>query len=272
MTIDLTHELQIARQIAQEALILVRDFASRPLQVDHKDGGEPVTAADRAASALIVDRLRQAFPEDGILSEELPDDGSRLRCPRVWMIDPIDGTRDFVRGLPGYAVMIGLCVNGRPTLGVLAQPTTGFTWSGVVGQGAWKDHPDGTRETIHPSDLSQLEGVRIVRSQSRRMPELDRYHSALGVTDELSIGSVGIKVALVAEGSRDLYIYPGPHLKLWDSCGPVAVLLAAGGRVTDIDGGDLVYNADLTHPRGIIASNGPIHDHVLRTLTALRPN
>jgi 3'(2'), 5'-bisphosphate nucleotidase len=269
---DFTHELQVARQVAQEALTLVRDFASRPLQVEHKDGGEPVTAADRAASELIVDRLRQAFPADGILSEELPDDGSRLRRSRVWMIDPIDGTRDFVRGATGYAVMIGLCLFGRPVLGVVAQPATGFTWSGVVGQGAWKDHHDGRREVVRPSDLSQLEGVRIVRSQSRRLPELDRYHAALGVTDELSIGSVGIKMALVAEGSRELYIYPGHHLKLWDSCGPEAILVAAGGRVTDIDGRELAYTAALSHPRGIVASNGPIHDHVLRTLAMLRPN
>ncbi|HJX52153.1 MAG TPA: inositol monophosphatase family protein, partial [Polyangia bacterium] len=146
--VDLSHELEIARRLAQEAAALVRRFAEQPVAVKYKDAGEPVTEADLAANALIVGRLAQEFPDDAILSEELPDDGSRLGRPRVWMVDPIDGTRDFVRGQPGYVVMIGLCVDDRPALGVVAHPSTGVVWSGVVGQGAWRDRTDGTRIPI----------------------------------------------------------------------------------------------------------------------------
>ena len=87
-------------------------------------------------------RLRAAFPDDVILSEEIPDDGSRLGRARVWMVDPIDGTRDFILGDDGFAVMIGLCVDGRPTVGAVAQPVTGKTYTGIAGEGAWLDHRD----------------------------------------------------------------------------------------------------------------------------------
>jgi 3'(2'), 5'-bisphosphate nucleotidase len=257
--------------VAQEAAALVCGFAKRTAAVTYKAGGEPVTEADLAANVLIVNRLAQEFPGDAILSEELPDDGSRLQRPRVWMVDPIDGTRDFIRGKPGYVVMIGLCLDGRPVLGAVAHPSTGVVWSGVVGQAAWRDHADGTRIPIATSQLAKPAGVRIVVSQSRRSPQIDAFRRALGVTDEMSVGSVGMKVALVCQGERDLYLYPGEQTKLWDTCGPEAILVAAGGRMSDVDGQPLVYDkAELNNRRGVVASNGPLHDHVIQALAGAR--
>jgi 3'(2'), 5'-bisphosphate nucleotidase len=268
---DLSHEIDVARRLAQEAAALVRGLAERPVSVKYKDAGEPVTDADLAANALIVSRLAQEFPGDAILSEELPDDGSRLGRPRVWMVDPIDGTRDFIRGRPGYVVMIGLCLDGRPALGAVAHPRTDMVWSGVVGQGAWCDQPDGTRVPMRTSALAEPRGVRIVVSQSRRSPQIDAFRLALGVTDEMSVGSVGLKVALVCQGERDLYLYPGEQTKLWDTCGPEAILIAAGGRMSDMDGRPLDYGkADLNNRSGVVASNGPLHDHVIRALAVAR--
>jgi len=269
--VDLLHELDVARRLAQEAAVLVRRFAEQPIAVKYKDGGEPVTEADLAANALIVSRLAQEFPGDAILSEELPDDGSRQGKPRVWMVDPIDGTRDFIRGQPGYVVMIGLCLDGQPALGVVAQPSTGVVWSGVVGQAAWRDGPDGTRVPVRTSTLAKPPGVRIVVSGSRRSSQIDAFRRALGVTDEMNMGSVGMKVALVCQGERDLYLYPGEQTKLWDTCGPEAILIAAGGRMSDIDGRPLVYTkADLNNRSGVVASNGPLHDHVIQALATAR--
>src|SRR4051812_31702947 len=138
-------ELAAARAIALAAADVVRSYAGRTFRIDSKPGDEPVTEADHAANALIVARLAAAFPQDGILSEELPDDGSRKHARRVWMVDPIDGTRDFILGDSGFCVMIGLCIDGRPILGVVSQPSTGKTYSGVVGRGAWLDTSDGAR-------------------------------------------------------------------------------------------------------------------------------
>jgi 3'(2'), 5'-bisphosphate nucleotidase len=269
--VDLSHELDVARELAREAAALVRRFSQQPVAVKYKAGGEPVTEADLAANALIVSRLAQEFPGDAILSEELPDDGSRLGKPRVWMVDPIDGTRDFIRSQPGYVVMIGLCLDGRPVLGVVAHPSTGTVWSGVVGQVAWRDQADGTRMPITTSPLAEPAGVRIVVSQSRRSPQIDAFRRALGVTDEMTVGSVGMKVALVSQGERDLYLYPGEQTKLWDTCGPEAILIAAGGRMSDMDGRPLDYSkADLNNRSGVVASNGPLHDHVIRALAIAR--
>jgi 3'(2'), 5'-bisphosphate nucleotidase len=263
-------ELEAAQRIAEEAAALVRRFSLAGLTVERKPGDEPVTAADHAASELIVRRLREAFPEDGVLSEELPDDGARHRQSRVWMVDPIDGTRDFIAGDDGYAVMIGLCVDGRPKVGALAMPATGVVYVGVAGGPGYKQLADGTRAPLQTSTLSAPPGIRLVASKSHRTKNIDAFRTALAIEDELNVGSVGVKVGLVADGSRDLYVYPGSRTKVWDACAPEAILLSAGGRFTDVRGGELEYTgADLYNRHGIVASNGPLHDRVLRTLADL---
>ncbi|HEX7597622.1 MAG TPA: inositol monophosphatase family protein, partial [Polyangia bacterium] len=101
--------------------------------------------------------------------------------------------------------------------------------------------------------------------------EIDAFRLALGVTDETTMGSVGMKVALISQGDRDLYLYPGAHTKLWDTCAPEAILIAAGGRLSDIDGRPLVYTEpELNNLRGVVATNGPLHNHVLHALATVR--
>ena len=271
MAKDYSRELEIARIVALEAAAVVASFKGRPLGVEHKAGGEPVSLADLESSALIVRRLAEAFPDDAILSEEVPDEPSRLEKSRVWMIDPIDGTRDFLRGEPGYVVMIGLCIEGRPTVGVVAQPTTGNVWMGALGMGAWKQDADGKREAIHISKIADPKDIRLVSSKSHRTEYYERFRRALSITDEIALGSVGLKVALVSEGTRDLYVYPGSQTKIWDSCGPEAILTAAGGKMTDSDGNALCYtHLDLHNPRGLVASNGLIHAQALAAVANLR--
>jgi 3'(2'), 5'-bisphosphate nucleotidase len=251
------NELEIVRAIALEAATLVKGYWRRPLSVETKVGDEPVTEADRAASALIVARLAAAFPTDAILSEELPDDGSRLTARRTWMVDPIDGTRDFIDGDVGFAVMIG----------VVSQPATGVTYGGVVGGPAWREGPEGVRAPLRTSALAGPPGIRLVASKSHRTPDIDAFRRRLAIEDELNVGGVGLKVGLVAEAARDLYVYPGKRTKIWDTCAPEAILLAAGGRLTDIEGQPLRYtDPDQHNRRGLIASNGPLHDLVLRTI------
>jgi len=267
----LTRELEVARAAALEAATLIRTFQGPAMRVDRKLEDEPVTEADRAANELIVRRLREAFPDDAILSEELPDDLSRLQSARVWMVDPIDGTRDFIRGENGYAVMIGLCIEGRPQVGVVAQPPTGLLWAGAVGDTAWRELPDGSRTPLHPSDRKEPPGIRLVASKSHRTHDIDLFRKALGIDDEINVGGVGLKVALVADGSRDLYVYPGGRTKIWDSCAPEAIIIAAGGRLTDTYGAPLTYTQpDLLNRGGLVASNGPLHDLVVGTIALLR--
>jgi 3'(2'), 5'-bisphosphate nucleotidase len=265
-------ELALAEEIALEAARLVRRYHGTDLKIDAKAGNEPVTEADRAASTLIVDRLRAAFPDDAVLSEEIPDDGSRLGRPRVWMVDPIDGTSDFIAGDTGFVVMIGLVVDGRPRVGAVAHPLTGRVYGGVVGVGAWRLDPDGARTPLHTSTLAGPPGIRLVASKTHRTPRVDAIKRALGITDEMNVGSVGLKIGLVSEAVRDLYVYTGGRTKIWDTCGPEAILLGAGGRVTDLDGAPLVYDRPaLYNGRGIVASNGALHDFVVETLKPFVP-
>jgi 3'(2'), 5'-bisphosphate nucleotidase len=265
-------ELAVAEQVAIEAAHLVRGYHGTNLTVHSKAGNEPVTEADRAANTLIVDRLRAAFPNDAILSEEIPDDGARMGHARVWMVDPIDGTSDFIAGDTGFVVMIGLAIDGRPHVGAVAHPLTGRVYGGVVGEGAWRLDPDGARRSVHTSSLARPPGIRLVASKTHRTPRVDAVKTALGITDEINVGSVGLKIGMVSEASRDLYVYTGGRTKIWDTCGPEAILLGAGGCMTDLDGKPLVYDRpDLYNRRGIVASNGPLHDFVIETLAPYVP-
>ena len=269
---DFARELATAEEIALEAARLVRGYHGTDFAVHAKAGNEPVTEADRAANTLIVDRLHAAFPADAILSEEIPDDGARLGHARVWMVDPIDGTSDFIAGDTGFVVMIGLVVDGRPLVGAVAHPLTGRVYGGVVGEGAWRRDPEGSRVALRTSTLARPPGIRLVASKTHRTPRVDAVKRALGITDELNVGSVGLKIGLVSEASRDLYVYTGGRTKIWDTCGPEAILHGAGGRMTDLDGQPLVYDrAELYNRRGIVASNGPLHDFVIETLAPFVP-
>jgi len=267
----LHQELETTLAIALEAAALINDMRTRPIAVHEKEGGEPVTDADLAANDLIVTRLASTFPMDSILSEELPDDGNRRHARRVWMIDPIDGTRDFVRGESGFAVMIGLCLEGNPILGVVSQPATGITWLGGRGLGGWRITTQGSREPISVSPIPESASARLVSSKSRRSGYYDRFCSELGITDELLVGSVGIKMGLIADGSRDLYVYPGTQTKLWDTCAPQAILESAGGKVSDAVGTPLSYTGEtLKNGHGLVASNGQIHAAALRAIAKIR--
>ncbi len=272
MDSKLRAELDLAERLARQAGAHILALQATGLSVEHKAGDEPVTGADREANTLIVDGLRAGFPHDGLLSEEAPDDGSRMSRERVWMIDPIDGTKDFIRGHDGFATMIGLLVGDRPALGVVYQPLGDRLYSAVAGEGAFMSEGGGAPVRLHVSDVRALDEVRMVASKSHRDEMIDRVRAELGVKDELNVGSVGLKLGLIARGTRDLYVNPSGHSKLWDACAPEAILVAAGGRLTDAYGAPLAYRGrELGNLRGLIASNTIIHDEVVARLAVLFP-
>jgi 3'(2'), 5'-bisphosphate nucleotidase len=269
---DFRRELDLAIDLARRAGEGIRALHGSGLAVDTKDDDSPVTQADREANALIVGELVAAFPGDGILSEELPDDGSRMVRPRVWMVDPLDGTKDFIRGRDGFAVMIGLLDGARPALGVVYQPIGDKLYFATRGDGAFLERAGGNAERIHVSDVQEASRIRMVASKSHRTESIDAVRAELGISDELNVGSVGLKLGLIAEGARDLYVNPAGHSKLWDACGPEAILVEAGGRLTDLRGESLDYRGpELGNTRGLIASNGILHDEVVRRLASLFP-
>ncbi len=256
--------MMLAR-IAGAAVVVIR---SNGLTVDMKPGDEPVTVADREANATIVSGLGAAFPADRIVSEELPSDEEMLDAPRVWLVDPIDGTKDFIRGGDGFAVMIGLVVHGVPVLGVVYQPTIDRMFFATPDGGAHVLTGD-TLAALVVSSVAIAGDARLVASASHRSADIDRVKAELGIENELNIGSVGVKLCLIAMGSRDLYVNPTAKTKAWDTCAPEAILVGAGGRLSDLFGGAIDYRTELHHRRGLVGSNGRVHGEVVTKLGPL---
>jgi 3'(2'), 5'-bisphosphate nucleotidase len=267
---ELAREVRVAQRLASEAGVLVMKYHGGKLTVESKAGNEPVTIADREASDLIVGGLREAFPDDVIISEENADDLRRLTARRVWYIDPIDGTKDFIRGEDGFCLMIGLCIGGRPQVGVVVQPLHHRIFSAAPGGGAWIEAPDQAPRRVHVSNVGELPNARLVASKSHRDRTIDQVKSALGVSNELNIGSIGLKLGVIALGERDLYVNPSPKCSAWDTCGPEALLHEAGGRLSDIRGRPLRYDVEqIAHKSGLVASNGRVHDAAIAKLAPL---
>lgn len=270
-------ELRVAVELARRAGEAALQFYGKPLRVEHKEEfDEPVTLADRALNEMIVRRLCEAFPADGILAEESVDTERRLSRERVWMVDPLDGTKGFIAGTGDFAVQIGLSVAGRARLGVLYAPATDVLYWAARGHGAWVLRPTSEAEKVaraerlRVTDESELPRMRLAESRSHRGPRMDALVRALGVRAEIKSHSVGIKVGLLVERQADLYIHLSPKTKQWDTCAPEAVIAEAGGRMTDIWGGPLLYNSpDVLNRNGLVASNGAAHDAVIERIRPL---
>ena len=266
---DLTAELQFACKVAREAATIVNTFYVGSSEVRYKSDREPVTEADRSANQHIVARVRATCPDDGLLSEESKDDLSRLEKKRVWIIDPLDGTKEFIARNGEFSIMIGLAIEGRATLGVVMQPESGLLYAGMVGSGAWLFEAE-ERIQLGVSDTDRTNRMTMVSSRSHRQQITDKIRGMLRITSERVSGSVGLKVGLIARQLADLYIHPSPGCKEWDLCAPHALLEAAGGRMTDCWGNPLTYNKrDVRAHNGLIASNGRAHDQVVDTVAQI---
>jgi 3'(2'), 5'-bisphosphate nucleotidase len=270
---ELDAMVRVARAAAARVMEIRR---GGDLGLEDKAPGDPVTQADKQANALIVGELAAAFPGHGIVAEETaPASGELARLvarERVFFVDPVDGTREFSQGLPEFAVMIGLAVDGVAAAGVLVLPAEGTLLAGRVGAEAFleRDAAPGVRALLRPSAVADPAAARVVVSRSHPSPELARILEELGGPTEIPCGSVGVKVARVAVGDADLYVHPGRGAKLWDACGPDAVIRAAGGTFTDVLGAAIDYaRPELALTRGMTATNGPLLESTLAAARAV---
>lgn len=229
--------LSIARE-AGEAILRVyhQDFA-----VEHKGDESPLTAADLASHRIISRRLGGLEPDTPVLSEEGADIPfeTRRRWRRYWLIDPLDGTREFVKRNGEFTVNIALIEDHRPTTGVVHVPVSGVSYVGRTGQGAWKIDGEDGREEIRVAP-KRPERVRVAGSRSHAGDSLKQFLERLGEHEIVSMGS-SLKLCLVAEGTADVYPRLGPTSE-WDTAAAQAVVEAAGGRVTTTDLATLEYN------------------------------
>lgn len=270
----LEKELETAIALARKAGDLILEIYEKGFAVEEKfwkdNTGEPVTEADRASSELIVEGLKAAFPADGILSEEAVDTDERLTKQRVWMIDPIDGTRGFVEGAGDFAVQIGLAENGKPTVGVVFQPITNRLYFATKGEGAFLVENGGKPQELQVSEKFDFSEMILAVSRSHRSPKMTSLVEHFGFKSEFPHGSVGLKVGLLASRQADLYIHLSPRTKFWDTCAPQIILEEAGGKLTDIFGQEIIYDIeDVQNYNGVLATNGTAHETVLSHLKPL---
>ena len=267
--LELTREIEFAVKVAREASTIVNTFYVGSSEVRYKMHDEPVTEADRSANQHIVARIQANFPQDGILSEESKDDFARLKRDRVWIVDPLDGTKEFIARNGEFSIMIGLVIAGAPVMGVIMQPSNNLLYMGAVGHGAFL-YEDGEQIPLTVSACTELSQIIMVSSRSHRQQIVDRVRATLRITKERVSGSVGLKVGLIARRLADAYIHPSPGCKEWDLCAAQALLEAAGGRMTDCWGNPLRYNrADVRAHNGVIATNGLTHDEIVSVVARI---
>jgi len=245
--------------IATEAAQRILEVYHSPFAVEQKEDRSPLTAADRAAHELIVARLATLTPGLPVLSEESKaiDIRERAGWARFWLVDPLDGTREFVKRNGEFTVNIALIDGHQPVLGVVQVPVTGVVYLGARGLGAWKEE-GGRRQPIHAREYRGGRAT-VVASRSHRGEAVDRYLARLeareGQYDTASLGS-SLKLCLVAEGAADIYPRLGPTSE-WDTAAAQCVVEAAGGKVTNLQGSPLAYNKpDILNPWFLVTGAG----------------
>jgi len=267
------HLLEVARRAARSGAEEIRDIYQQYLSggsIDIRDKAvnDPVTAADMAANRIITHTLREAFPDHAILTEEEPDTWGETGHEWVWMIDPLDGTRDFIKANGEFVTMVGVTHYAEPTIGVVIEPATGLELCASKGLGAYKNFlSDGEKSSklTAPQD-PDLTGLRIAISRSHRDSKVDELIRLLDVKREISSGSVGRKMALVINGEADLYVHPARGTKLWDTCACEVIASEAGLVFLSGTGEPIRYHrpaGDMENDYGLLVCSPAIADKVV---------
>ncbi len=233
--------------IVREAGACVMAVYATDFDVADKADASPVTEADRSADALIVARLRALTPDIFIVSEESTEAGQRpADGAPFWLVDPLDGTKEFINRNGEFTVNIALIEHGQPVLGVVLAPALGRLFSGIVGEGAWLEDEGGRREIR--CRIPPAEGLTVVASRSHGdAAALDAYLAGRKVADVRNAGS-SLKICLVAAGEADVYPRLGRTME-WDIAAGHAVLAAAGGRIEQVEGAPFTYGKpDFANP------------------------
>ena len=240
-------ELSIAKDAAIEAGGLILSYYKADYEIKDKGYHNPVTTADHAADARLKDMLTGSYPDYGWLSEETVDSKKRLNKGRVWVVDPLDGTKEFIEGVPHFVVSVALVENGEPILGVLYNPVTTETFTAVKGQGAMLDG-----EKIKCSKKEKSDEMVIFNSRSETRSGLwDPFQDTF--KELKAIGSVAYKLGLTAAGRADIFASLRPKNE-WDICAGNCIINEAGGKLVDLYGNARQYNSpDTLITPGLIA-------------------
>jgi myo-inositol-1(or 4)-monophosphatase len=256
-------ERAVAEEAAQAAGAIIRAAYEQPQTVREKGRDNPVTDTDLRANECIRARLGTAFPADGWLSEETCDSAERLTRPRVWIVDPLDGTKEFINHIPELCVCIALVVDGAPVVGVSFNPIAGELFSAAAGQGLTLNG-----HAARASDVRDLKAARVLASRSEiKRGEWTAFEPHVRV---VPTGSVAYKFARVAAGLGDATFTRTPKNE-WDICAGAVLVTEGGGRITDLAGRPLRFNKPETKFSGLIATNAALYEPIRALIASVGP-
>jgi histidinol-phosphatase len=253
----LADDLAVALVLAAEAdLISIDRYRSQDLDVQLKPDRSQVTDADTRVEKAIREHLAQARPHDAILGEEFGTEGS---SSRTWIIDPIDGTSNFVRGVPNWGALIALVVDGVPQVGVVSAPALGHRWYAATGHGAWLQQDGAEPRRLRVSGIDDLAEASLSYNSLKGWDEYGRLDQLIALSREVdrtrAYGDLW-SYMLLAEGAVDIAGEFDP--KPWDIAALIPIVREAGGRITDMDGTENALDT-----LSVMATNGHLHDAVL---------
>jgi 3'(2'), 5'-bisphosphate nucleotidase len=241
MNIDINSICEIALRAGRAIL----EIYESKFTVELKDDKSPLTAADKASHEIICENLRALYPDIPVFSEEgkkIPYE-KRKDWKHFWLVDPLDGTKEFVKRNGEFTVNIALIEQNKPVLGVIYVPVQNILYYAVEGKGAWKQNGGKATKTIHVKKIPEAEGLIVVKSRSHPSEKLQAFLDKLHIKEELPRGS-SLKLCAVAEGSADIYPRLGPIWE-WDTAAGHAIINEAGGHVVNQAGVSLRYNKEI---------------------------
>lgn len=263
---DRDPELELAITASVKAGDAILGIYGRRFEVGTKSDNSPITEADLKSNEIIRKTLSET--PHMILSEEEDDDERRLDEDAVWIVDPLDGTLDFIDRTGEFTVMIALVKNKRPVLGVINWPAGNTIFAAQYGGGAFR-FSGGRWHKIAVTGVSELAECRAVGSRHHLSEREKEFIKRMGIKSFSSVGS-SLKVAKISSGDAEAYITTTDKMKEWDSAASYCIINEAGGRMTDMMGRDISYNNKVVnHQDGILATNGLVHDKIVEEFKKL---
>lgn len=264
---DKIPELDIAIKAAIEAGNAILEIYQKDYKTSTKNDNSPITDADLKSNEVIKEILSQT--KHWILSEEDKDDLDRLSQEIIWIVDPLDGTSDFIDKTGEFTVMISLIKNKKPILGVIGWPTENTLFVAQKGSGAFR-FSNEKWEKISVTKISEVPKCRTVGSRHHLSDKEKSFIKKLGIEDFTSIGS-SLKVGKISSGEAEAYITTTNKMKEWDSAASYCIISEAGGKMTDMLGNDITYNnKDVYHQNGILVTNGLVHNKIVEEFKKLK--
>lgn len=258
---NLAEELNLAKKLATEAGKKIIDiYNSGDFNITKKENDMPLTKADLMANEIIVNRLKKEFSNYSILTEEEKDNGDRLDSDYVWIIDPLDGTKEFISRNGEFTVNIALSYRREPILGVIYVPVKEELFFASKGNGAYYQKGNNIKR-IYVSDRADIKDMILVKSRSHPSEKIINLINKYKFAEVKTSGS-SLKGCLIAKGDADVYFRFGP-VNEWDICAMDIIIRESGGNMTDLEGKLLKYNSQNTIIKGFLISNNKIHNTLL---------